>query len=140
MTRPIFLTNSKSHQREQFIPLQPGQVKFYSCGPTVYAPIHIGNLRAGLTADLIARFFKYMGYEVTYVRNYTDLDDKIIKRANDESRSCDDVTREYIAYEDRIFKTLHLPRFPKKFDRILGESGWLGFRMGALNVFHSSTF
>jgi len=68
----------------------------YSCGPTVYGPIHIGNLRAALTADLMFRFFKRFGYEVNYVRNYTDVEDKIIKRANEEKVGYEVITQRYI--------------------------------------------
>ena len=68
----------------------------YSCGPTVYSDIHIGNLRAALTADLFYRFFKRFGYQVDYVRNYTDIDDRIIKRANDEKVPMKEITEKYI--------------------------------------------
>jgi cysteinyl-tRNA synthetase len=101
--RPITLTNTQSHQREVFQPIEPGKVRFYSCGPTVYAPIHIGNLRAALTADLIYRFFKHMGYEVNYVRNYTDIDDKIIKRAIDENTTLEAITKKYIDYVEQDY-------------------------------------
>ncbi len=77
------------------MPMEPGKVKMYSCGPTVYGPIHVGNLRAALTADLFYRFFKRMGFEVNYVRNYTDIDDRIIKKAQDEKVSPDVITRRY---------------------------------------------
>lgn len=100
---PIYLTNSKTHKKELFQPLVPGKVKMYSCGPTVYGFIHIGNLRAALTADLFFRFFKRFGYEVNYVRNYTDVDDKIIKRANEEKVSCDEVTKRFIAEVEKDY-------------------------------------
>jgi len=75
----------------------------YSCGPTVYGFIHIGNLRAALTADLFYRLFKRFGYDVTYVRNFTDVDDKIIKRANEEKVTSDDVTRKYIPEAEKDY-------------------------------------
>jgi cysteinyl-tRNA synthetase len=93
--KPIFLTNTKSHQKETFRPMVPGVVKMYSCGPTVWSDIHVGNLRAGLTADLFYRFFKRFGYQVDYVRNYTDVDDKIINRANQEKTSTEAITEKY---------------------------------------------
>ena len=94
--KPIFVTNTRTRKKEPFVPLTPGKVKMYSCGPTVYGFIHIGNLRAALTADLFFRFFKHFGYDVTYVRNYTDIDDKIIKRANEEGIPHDQLTKKYI--------------------------------------------
>jgi cysteinyl-tRNA synthetase len=94
--KPIFLTNTKSHKKETFRTLVPGEVKMYSCGPTVYGPIHIGNLRAALTADLFFRFFRRFGYKVNYVRNYTDIDDKIITRANEEKIPMSELTERYI--------------------------------------------
>jgi cysteinyl-tRNA synthetase len=95
INKPIHITNTKSRKKELFVPLEPGKVKMYSCGPTVYGFIHIGNLRAALTADLFYRFFKHFGYDVTYVRNYTDIDDKIIKRAIDEGTTSDAISKKY---------------------------------------------
>ena len=80
-----------------------GKVKMYSCGPTVYGPIHIGNLRAALTADLFFRFFKHFGFEVNYVRNYTDIDDRIIKKANDEKVTWAVITQRYIALVEKDY-------------------------------------
>lgn len=130
--KPIFLTHSKSRKKERFHPLVPGKVSMYSCGPTVYGFIHIGNLRAALTADLFYRFFKRFGYEVTYVRNYTDVDDKIIKRARDENTTCDGITRKYISevekdyalagLEEPTHKTLvteHMPEIIQMVDDII---------------------
>jgi cysteinyl-tRNA synthetase len=93
--KPIFLTNTKTHQKETFRTLVPNQVKMYSCGPTVYSTIHVGNLRAALTADLFYRLFKRFGYSVNYVRNYTDIDDKIIHRANEEHVTMKEITEKY---------------------------------------------
>lgn len=95
-SRTLYITNSQSRKKEVFTPMEPGKVKMYSCGPTVYGPIHIGNLRAALTADLFYRFFKKFGYDVTYVRNYTDIDDRIIDKANAEKTSCEVITKKYI--------------------------------------------
>ncbi len=80
-----------------------GEVKMYSCGPTVYGPIHIGNLRAALTADLFYRFFKRFGFKVTYVRNYTDIDDKIINKAKEAGISCDALTEKYIQVAEQDY-------------------------------------
>jgi len=75
----------------------------YSCGPTVYGLIHIGNLRAGLVADMFYRYFKRVGYEVTFVRNYTDVDDKIIKRANEEKSTSEAIATKYTQEVEKDF-------------------------------------
>lgn len=76
--------NTLTKQKEEFIPLEPGKVKIYACGPTVYNFIHIGNARPICVFDTLRRYFEYRGYEVTFVQNFTDIDDKLIKRANEE--------------------------------------------------------
>lgn len=78
------LYNTLTRQKENFIPLEEKKVKMYVCGPTVYDFIHIGNARPYVVFDTIRRYFEYKGYDVNYVQNFTDVDDKIIKRANDE--------------------------------------------------------
>lgn len=94
--REVYFTNSKSHKREKLVPLEPGKVKFYSCGPTVYNLIHIGNLRAAMTSDLIFRTLKKFKYDVTYIRNYTDIDDRIIDQMIKEKLTLDAITKKYI--------------------------------------------
>src|ERR1700721_175429 len=79
--REIKLTNTLTGKRETLTTLSPGKLTMYLVGPTVYNLIPIGNLRGGLAADLFFRYFKRVGYDVNYVRNYTDVDDKIINRA-----------------------------------------------------------
>jgi cysteinyl-tRNA synthetase len=79
----IKLYNNLTRSKEVFKPLVPGNLKFYGCGPTTYDFFHVGNARAFITADLFHRVFKAFGYKVTYVRNYTDVDDKIIERARE---------------------------------------------------------
>ena len=74
--------NTLSRRKEEFVPLEPGKVKMYVCGPTVYNLIHIGNARPMIVFDTVRRYFEYKGYEVNYVSNFTDVDDKIIKKAN----------------------------------------------------------
>jgi cysteinyl-tRNA synthetase len=101
--REIRLTNSLTGKKEVFIPRVPGKVSFYSCGPTVYNLIHIGNLRAGLVADLFYRFLKRSGFEVTFIRNYTDVDDKIIKRSIEEKLSSEEVAKKYIREVEKDF-------------------------------------
>jgi cysteinyl-tRNA synthetase len=95
MTRSIRLYNTLSRQKEEFIPREAGKVSFYICGPTVYNHIHIGNARTFLSFDVIRRYLEYAGYEVTFVQNITDVDDKIINRAREEGRSAAEVALEY---------------------------------------------
>ncbi len=76
--------NSQSRKKEEFVPLHPGKVGIYACGPTVYDFFHIGNARPFITFDVLRRYFEHRGYEVTFVQNFTDIDDKMIRRANQE--------------------------------------------------------
>lgn len=76
--------NTLTRKKEEFVPLEEGKVKMYVCGPTVYNYIHIGNARPMIIFDTVRRYFEYKGYEVNYVSNFTDVDDKIIKKANEE--------------------------------------------------------
>ena len=78
--------NTLTRRKEEFVPLEPGKVKMYVCGPTVYNFIHIGNARPMIIFDTVRRYFEYKGYEVNYVSNFTDVDDKIIKKANEDAR------------------------------------------------------
>src|SRR5580765_2814376 len=91
------LFNTLTNEKETFVPLTPGQVRMYVCGVTVYDSAHLGHCRFLLTFDVIYRYLKFSGYDVTYARNFTDVDDKIIKRANEEKVTCDAITDRYIA-------------------------------------------
>lgn len=91
----MLIYNSKMHKKEEFVPLKEGKVKMYVCGPTVYDQIHIGNARTFLSFDVIRRYLIYKGYQVTFAQNLTDVDDKIINRANEEHRSAQEVAEEY---------------------------------------------
>jgi cysteinyl-tRNA synthetase len=93
--REIKLTNTLTGKKETLSTIEPGKLKMYSCGPTVYGFIHIGNLRAGLVSDMFYRYFKRVGYDVTYIRNYTDVDDKIINRAKQEGTTPDVIAKKY---------------------------------------------
>ena len=88
--------NTLSGEKESFVPLTPGQVRMYVCGVTVYDSAHIGHARSFFTFDIIYRYLKFSGFDVEYVRNFTDVDDKIIKKANDEKVSCETITDRYI--------------------------------------------
>ncbi|MDO5387607.1 MAG: cysteine--tRNA ligase [Clostridia bacterium] len=89
--------NTLTNQKEEFIPLEPGKVKMYVCGPTVYDYIHIGNARPYVIFDTIRRYMEYKGYEVNYVQNFTDVDDKIIKKAIAEGVDSKVISERYIA-------------------------------------------
>ena len=89
--------NTLSGQKEAFIPLTPGQVTMYVCGVTVYDYSHIGHARSAMVFDVIRQYLEYRGYEVRFVKNFTDVDDKIIKRAFQEGRSAQEVAETYIA-------------------------------------------
>ena len=99
----LVLHNSLSNQKEEFIPIDKNHVKFYSCGPTVYNRIHIGNARAFISADLLSKTLKGIYPKVTYVSNITDIDDKIIAAAKDEKTSIKDISNKYFKiYSDDI--------------------------------------
>ncbi len=93
----MILYNTMSKKKEEFEPLEEGKVKMYVCGPTVYNFIHIGNARPMIVFDTVRRYFEYKGYDVDFVSNFTDVDDKIIKKAMEESISADEVSKRYIA-------------------------------------------
>jgi cysteinyl-tRNA synthetase len=89
--------NTLSRQKEEFVPLVPGKVSMYVCGPTVYNYIHIGNARPMIVFDTVRRYFEYKGYEVNYVSNFTDVDDKIIAKAKEEGVDASAISERYIA-------------------------------------------
>ena len=89
--------NTMSRQKEEFVPLEEGKVSMYVCGPTVYNLIHIGNARPMIVFDTFRRYLEYKGYEVNYVSNFTDVDDKIIKKANEEGVDASVISERYIA-------------------------------------------
>ncbi|WP_214809014.1 cysteine--tRNA ligase [Exiguobacterium sp. s102] len=93
----IQLYNSMTGKKEPFKPLEEGKVKMYVCGPTVYNYIHIGNARPAIVFDTVRRYFTYRGYEVQYVSNFTDVDDKIIRTANELGEDYHDLTKRFIA-------------------------------------------
>lgn len=92
----IKIYNTLTRRLEEFIPIHKGEVSMYVCGPTVYNYIHIGNARPAIFFDTVRRYFEFRGYKVKYVQNFTDVDDKIIKRANEENISCEEVAEKYI--------------------------------------------
>lgn len=90
------LYNTLTRKKEEFVPLVEGQVRMYTCGPTVYNYIHVGNARPMVVFDTLRRYFIYRGYDVKYVVNFTDIDDKIINRANEENTSYKEIAEKYI--------------------------------------------
>ncbi len=94
--RPVQIFNTMSRQKEELRPLEPGKVKMYACGPTVYNLFHLGNARMLVTFDLFRCFLEYLGYEVTFVQNFTDIDDKVIRQANLEGISYKELAERYI--------------------------------------------
>ncbi len=88
--------NTLTKRKDEFIPIEPGKVKMYACGPTVYDFFHIGHARCFISFDMLRRYLEYRGYEVKFVQNFTDVDDKIIKRANAEGVTQKDIAERYI--------------------------------------------
>ncbi|MSN25094.1 MAG: cysteine--tRNA ligase [Geobacter sp.] len=120
---PLRVYNTLSGEKETFVPLLPGKAGMYVCGVTVYDYCHIGHARANVVFDIIFRYLKYAGYDVTYVRNYTDIDDKIINRANQEGCDYSVISERFIKAFDEDMARLGLAKptvEPKATDHIGG--------------------
>ena len=91
----MLVYNSQTHRKQELEPIEPGKIRMYVCGPTVYDQIHIGNARTFLSFDVIRRYLSYKGYQVTFAQNLTDVDDKIINRANEQGRTAAEVAEEF---------------------------------------------
>ncbi len=121
----LIVYNSLSKKKEVFQPLIAGQVKMYCCGPTVYDLVHVGNFRGAIFYNFVRHWLEYLGYKVTFVYNYTDVDDKIIRRARDEKVSCESVSEKYIQEFEKDFFALglkrhdHNPRVTNHIDEII---------------------
>ncbi len=100
--------NTLTRQKETFKPLVPGKVGMYVCGITIYDFCHVGHARTYVAFDVMNRYLRFSGYDVTYVRNITDVDDKIIRRANENGESCDALTARYTEAMHADFKALNL--------------------------------
>ena len=94
--KQMMIYNTLSRKKEPFVPLNEGKVGIYACGPTVYNYFHVGNARPFIIFDTLRRFLKHLGYQVTFVQNFTDIDDKMIRRANEESTTVDAIANRYI--------------------------------------------
>ncbi len=113
--------NTLTNKKEEFKTLEEGKVKMYVCGPTVYNFIHIGNARPLIVFDTVRRYLQYKGFDVTYVQNFTDIDDKIINRANEEGISCKEVSEKYIEEflkDAKSVNTLEADFYPKVTEEI----------------------
>ena len=131
----LSIYNTLTGKKEPFQSLQPKTVRMYVCGVTVYDYCHIGHARSALVFDVIRRYLEFSGYQVEFVKNFTDVDDKIIKRANEQGVTCDTITAKYIEayYEDMgklgIRPASHRAQSHRThdrhhpFDRDLGEEG-----------------
>ncbi len=117
--------NTLTRQKEEFVPMEEGKVKMYVCGPTVYDFIHIGNARPYVVFDTVRRYLEYKGYDVTYVQNFTDVDDKIINRANKENTTMQAISDKYIeeAFHDadglNVRRATVHPRVTQEMDGII---------------------
>lgn len=100
--------NTLSGKKEEFIPIEEGKVRMYVCGPTVYNLIHIGNARPMIVFDTVRRYMEHRGYEVNYVSNFTDVDDKIIRKANEEGTDPSVISERYIAECKKDMESLHV--------------------------------
>ncbi len=115
--------NTLTKKKEEFIPLEEGKVKMYVCGPTVYNYIHIGNARPIIVFDTVRRYFEYKGYDVNFVSNFTDVDDKIIKKAIDEGKTAAEISERYIREFNKDVEGLNVEpatRNPKATEEIDG--------------------
>ena len=88
--------NTLTRQKDEFVPIEEGKAKIYACGPTVYNYIHIGNARPLCVFDVLRRYLEWRGYEVTFVQNFTDIDDKLIKKANEEGVTVPEIAEKFI--------------------------------------------
>ncbi len=119
------LYNTLKREKEEFVPIEAGKVKMYSCGPTVYNFFHVGNARPFIIFDTLRRYFEYRGYEVTFVQNFTDIDDKMINKANELGITVKELADEYIGeyFKDAkglgIKEATYHPRATENIDAII---------------------
>ena len=121
--------NTLSKRKEEFVPLEEGKVKMYVCGPTVYNLIHIGNARPMIVFDTVRRYMEHKGYEVNYVSNFTDVDDKIIKKAIEEGVDASVISERYIAECKKDMEAMNIKpatTHPKATEEICGMLDMIG--------------
>ena len=107
---PLRIYNTLTGKKELFTPVEPGKVSMYVCGPTVYDSCHIGHARSVVVFDVIARYLRISGLDVTYVRNFTDVDDKIINKANETGATSSEIASRYIQEFHNDMDTLNVQR------------------------------
>ena len=119
----MYIFNTLTREKELFKPIEAGKVKIYACGPTVYNFFHLGNARPFVTFDLLRRFFEYLGYEVTFVQNFTDIDDKVIAKANVEGVTFNEVAERYIKeyFVDAAGLGIHPATYHPRATETMGE-------------------
>ncbi len=119
----MLLYNTRTRAKEEFVPLTPGRVKIYACGPTVYNYFHIGNARAFLTFDVLRRYFEFRGFKVDYVQNITDVEDKIIAQSLEENVSFKEVADKYTQafLEDSAALGIHAPTHQPRATQVMPE-------------------
>ncbi len=147
----IKIYNTLTKQKEEFKPVQKDNVCMYVCGPTVYNLIHIGNARPYIVFDTVRRYFESVGYAVNYVQNFTDVDDKIIKKANEEGKTTDEIVNYYIhetlkdANNLNVNPATHHPRVTEEMDNIIKmievliEKG-LAYEVGGTVYYNTAAF
>ncbi|MBI5328031.1 MAG: cysteine--tRNA ligase [Deltaproteobacteria bacterium] len=120
---PLLIYNSLTRQKQEFKPIKAGEVTMYVCGPTVYDLSHIGHARSAVAFDVVYRYLKYKGFRVKYTRNYTDIDDKIINRANKDGVAWNEISERYIKAfdEDMAALGVELPNFRPKATETIQE-------------------
>lgn len=149
--RTISIHNTLTGRKEPFVPVEAGKVKMYVCGPTVYDYIHVGNARPMIFFDVVRRFFIYSGYDVTYVVNFTDVDDKLIKRSEETGVPVPELAERFIAHYLEDAKALFVreadihPRVTENIDAIIGFIGQLvekgaAYESGGDVYFRTSAF
>ncbi|HPL63992.1 MAG: cysteine--tRNA ligase [Syntrophales bacterium] len=127
MTLKVY--NTLTRRKEEFEPITPGKAGIYTCGVTVYDTCHMGHARSAVAFDVITKYLRFRGYDVTYVKNFTDVDDKIISRANKESKDISEVTERYILEHDRDMDELGVSRpdiAPRATENIPGMIALIG--------------
>src|SRR3954470_23126995 len=105
---PLRIHDTLSQKTSEFVPLTAGEVKMYVCGPTVYNFLHVGNFRGPIFFNLVRNWLEYRGFKVTYVYNYTDVDDQIIERANKDGVSASEISEKYIREFEIDFQAMKL--------------------------------
>ncbi|HXN41466.1 MAG TPA: class I tRNA ligase family protein, partial [Myxococcaceae bacterium] len=122
-TPPIRVYNTLTSRKEELVPLKPGELGIYVCGPTVYSYVHIGNARTFTSLDVIVRYLRYRGFRVTYVRNFTDIDDKIIEAARQNGQDAISFAARFVEEFQKDAQALRLiePDFSPKVSDHLPE-------------------